>query len=368
MCFDSNNMPIVEFTLDNCSGDWDSGGWSARVTLYDEVDLTEIRERALVALFAKDWYGGTEESLGPITDRETIVALGWVANESITWDPETGSCTLEIEGPQYWLDQMNGFPSGLEDTTSAPTVWTEMQTLTLRKGLWHFGHWRTTLTRIVDFQLTSDTRGFSLFNASPGTIWNQMSSEAAATILAHPCCDRFGRLYVEQEPQVLPTADRAAVPTVMTVTTADLRRPVNIERRVVPPVGSVDLSGIVYTAGGGSPLFSLAPGHIPKWLGAGIQAFDRLALTDQSQSNTLAGMVLGWLNAEYPNISLPFACNMRMIDICPHQYLTLTISAGDTVRRVLVWSKHRGMAIFHRHHLLQRHRAILHRIHCLNRF
>jgi hypothetical protein len=61
---------------------------------------------------------------------------------------------------------------------------------------------------------------------------------------------------------------------------------------------------------------------------------DRLALSNQTQANTLAGLVLGWRNNEYPNVALPFAANHRMIDICPHQYLTLSITASDTVRGV----------------------------------
>lgn len=332
--FSAASMPITQFQLEECAGNWDTGGWSARITLFDEADLTEIREHTLVAIFARDYYGNTEVSQGPIADAETILNIGWVANESINWDPETGSATFEIQGPQYWLGQMNGFPSGLEWVASDATAWTEMTTLTLRKAIWQFAHWRTTLTRIMDLQVTSDTRQFALFNASPGTLWGQMTAESMATVVAHPCCDRFGRLFVEIEPQVLTTADRAGVPTVMTVTTQDIRRPVNIERRTVPAVGLVDLSGVVYSAGTGTPLFSLAPGHIFKRLGASVEGWDRLALSSQGQANTLAGMILGWRNSQYPNVSLPFACNQRMVDITPHQYLSLVISASDTIRGI----------------------------------
>lgn len=335
-CYDANNMPVVGFTLEDCSGNWDAGGWSARITLHDEADLTDIRERALVALFTEDYFDNAAETMGPITDRENILMVGWVGNESINWDPEEGTVTLEIQGPQYWLGQMNGFPSGLEWVASDSTAWTDMTTLTLEKGAWHFVHWRTTLTRCTDFFVTDDTRQFSLFNASPGTLWERLTGESFATILAHPCCDRFGRLYVQEEPQVLTTAQRSSVPTVLTVTSQDLRRPANLERRTIPPVGLVDLSGIVYSGGTGSALFSLAPGHIFKWLGPGIERVDRLALSSQAQSNTLAGHYAGWRNAEYPNVSLPFACNMRMLDIAPHQYASLQLLAPDTIRGLAV--------------------------------
>jgi hypothetical protein len=332
MCFDSDNMPITQFTLEQCSGEWESGGWSFRVNLYAEAALTDIRERALVCLFARDWYGGTEESIGPITDRETTVALGWVADEGITWDPETGAVALDVRGPHYWLAQMNGFPSGLEDIQTTPAAWTEYEDLTLDAGVWHFIHWRTTLTRILDLNVSGDTRGIALFNAAAGTLWEQLTMEATATILAHPCSDRFGRLYVEEEPQIVPEGDRGSIPTVHTLATQDLRRPFELERRTVPTTGLVDLSGVIYSGGTGTPKFSLSPGHIPKWIGGAIERMERLALSSQGQSNTLSGLILGWRNCAYPNVFLPLASNHRMIDVTPHQYVVLAISSGDTIR------------------------------------
>ena len=327
--FDANNMPITAFRLDECAGSWDNGGWIARITLFDEVGLTDIREGSMVALFAKDFYGNTEGSIGPVPDAETILHIGWVANESINWDPEVESVTLELQGPQHWLSLMNGFPSGLEWVAADADAWTDMTTLTLKKAVWQFLHWRTTLTRILDFQVTSDSREFALFNASPGTLWEQLKAESTATVMANPCFDRYARLFIEIEPQVLPTASRASIPIVMTVTTADLRRPVNIERRTIPTTGMIDLSGVVYSAGAGASLFSLSPGHIYKRLGPGVEPVDRLALSSQGQANTLAGHVLGWRNSEYPNLSLPFACNQRMVDVTPHQYVVFSIPAGN---------------------------------------
>jgi PKD repeat protein len=333
---DPGDMPITQFTLENCSGSWQRGGWSFRVTCYAEATRSSVRDRALVCLFARDWYAHTEGSMGPISDRENIVALGWIDGETIAWDPETGSVSFEVQGPQHWLAQMQGYTSGVEDVQVAPTDWTEFQTLDLRSGLWHFLHWRSTVTRMMDVQVTGDTTGISLFNASPGTLWGQISGEAEATIRAHPCCDRFGRLFVEVEPQLVPTGSRTG-PTVQALLAQDLRVPVSIGRRTAGRVGLVDSSGIVYAAGSGSSIFSLAPGHVPQRLGPGTASPTRQALASQAQANTLAGLELDWLNNEYPDVSLPLASNHRMLDVCPQQYVTLTLVAGDTVRGI-VWT------------------------------
>ena len=69
--YDSNNQPATNFRLDSCAGSWQDGGWQYRITMYDEAQTSEIRNRAMVVLFARDWYGGTETSIGPVSDRFT---------------------------------------------------------------------------------------------------------------------------------------------------------------------------------------------------------------------------------------------------------------------------------------------------------
>ena len=327
---------ITDFILESCTGSFDSGGWTARVILHDDATLTDIRDRALVAIYADDWYGTSTGSIGPIADREDTILVGWVSGESIEWDPEEGTVTFEIQGPQYWLQNMNGFPSGVESVSGAAAAWTDFPTLTTRGGLWHFMHWRTTCTRILDVTLTADTREISLFNASPGTLWEQLMSEADATIFAKPICDRYGRLFVMIEPNLIPTGDRGSIPTVQAITTNDLRRPVTIERNPVNRVGLVDLSGIFYdvAADAAAAYFSLAPGHVHAWHGGNIERYERLALASQGQSNTLSGLMFGWRNNVYPTVSLPLACNQRLIDITPHQYVTLDIITADTERGI----------------------------------
>lgn len=333
----TNDKAESQFTLESCSGSWDNQGWSFSIKMFANADRSTIRDRALVVLFADDWYGDTKVSIGPITDREEMVCLGWISGETIEWDKEIGAVTFQVEGPQFWIAQTQGFPSSLEDVQTTPTEWLDYQSLTFDAGMWHFMRWRCTVSRMMDFYKSGDTRGISLFNATGAqTLWAQINAEAEGTILAHPCCDRFGRLFIEIEPQLVPTGSRGSIPTIQTLLGEDLRRPISFERRVTPTTGLVDLSGIIYSAGSGSPRFSLAPGHIPKWWGANIDRRDRLALSSQAQANELCGLFLGWLNNEYPDFPLPMASNHRMTDICPHQYLDLTLSASDTVRGVAV--------------------------------
>ena len=94
--------------------------------MFDQADLTTIRDRAFVVLHALDWYGSTRESIGAVAGCENIVACGWLDGQTINWRPENlaGLVEFTVTGPQAWFGRMSAFPEGLKDTNSTPTKWT----------------------------------------------------------------------------------------------------------------------------------------------------------------------------------------------------------------------------------------------------
>ncbi len=337
--FDTNNQPVTTFKLDDSSGDWSSGGWRFKVTLWGEATRAEIRDRARIILFARDWYGSTEISIGPVDDRENVVCAGRIAGESIEWDPEQGSVSFEVVGPQHWVSKMIGFPAGLEDFAGTPTVWVEFEDLTVDRGLWHFLHWRTTATLGMDVLLTGDSLQIKVFDAPLGMLWQQITQESERTILARPACDRYERLFVQIDSNLLPVVDRGSIPVVQTLLKQDWHGGIGAERVVLDAAAQVNLSGVAYAGGSATALFGLSPGHVPKTFG-NIQREERLALDDQAGSNELTGLIAGKANNEYPALDIELAANHRMVDICPHQYLQLSVAAGDTERGIVLTDYH----------------------------
>lgn len=331
--FDDDNMPATVLRLNNCSGDWVGGGWSFNVTMWDEATRVELLERARVILFARDWYGSTETSIGLVANRENIVACGRIENESIDWRPDQGNVSFSVRTANFWLGKMQGFPSGIEDFDGTPTVWTQFEDLTVDKGLWHFLHWRTTASQSMDWTLTGDDRQISVFDAPPASLWQQITREAERAILAHPCCDRYGRLFVQIDSQFLPVADRAGIPTVQTLLKNDWRDTISISRVTLSPSAMLDVSGVAYADGDATPLFALSPGRVFKRFGI-VTRLPRLALTDQAQVNALAGLIGGNKNNAYPNIDILLAANNRAFDVCPHQYGIISIAETDTERGI----------------------------------
>jgi hypothetical protein len=329
--YSAASMPSVVFQLGDCSVDYDTGGWSFDVTVQAGIALADVPERALCILFAEDYYGSTQTSIGQLAGCENILAVGKIAEEHIQIDPEQSEINLTIHGMHYWLGKTNAFPAGVLATSGSPTNWAEMQDPTVQKVLYLLLHWGSTATTIMDVYLTTDARTATELASPTSNLWAQMQEIAFSSIHARPGVDRFGRLFVEIEPQMVPAGSRTWA-TVMTITKQDWHSAVSVERVVVTPTGRVDLSGIVATSSDdGQAIFSLSPGHVFKHYGD-IEVIDRLLLSTQSLSNQEAGLVLGWRNNPYPSVEFPLAANNRMIDCFPRQKVAWSIASGDTPR------------------------------------
>jgi hypothetical protein len=324
--------------------------------MFDEADLSDVRDRAMVILFARDWYGEDEVSIGPMITgstllRANILAMGWISGESIDWNPEQGIVSFEVQGPQYWLAKMTGFPSGIEDVAISAASWVEMFDLTDRKGLFHFFHYCSTATRVMDCYLYPDTtlagaalsegeeRQLKVFSAPPSNLLDQAAKTVFSSVRAHLLCDRYGRLFVQRDLNEIPEADRTTgnAPVVQALATADWRDSITIQRVTAARAALLDVSGVGYKDGTSYALFSLSPGHIFKQHGD-FQHEEGLALWAttgrQVLANNLCGLIFGRMNNEYPVLGIPLASNHRGFDITPWQYAQLTITAADTERGI----------------------------------
>ena len=344
--FDNDNPPITLFNLESCSGDWDAGGWEFVVKMYGECDIADIVDRARVIVFARDWYGDTEVSIGPIvsdthdTLRANTVVSGWIDGESIIYHNVMGYVEFTVYGPQHWFGKMSGFPHGIEDHDGDPTSWVEFDDLTLDKGLWSFIHWRSTATRCMDMQLTGDTRQLAVFDAAVGTLWDQLVRVVENTIVALACCDRYGRLFIEVPINLMFEADRGAIVTVIEPLKQDWIDAIEIERRSTNEYSMLDISGVHYLDGTATPFFSLSYGHIPARYG-NVEHTDRLAMyATQVENNNWSGLILNTLNNEYPNVDIRMSGSYRVFDICPRARVDLSIVAGDTQRGIVWNSEH----------------------------
>ena len=333
--YDATHRPVKVFQLGSCHGEYESGGFSFQVTMYTDTTRSQIRDRAPIALIANDYYGNDALHIGQLENRENIVANGWVNGETIVYDPSGGTVTFQVEGPQYWLNKINGYPSGVKMAAKTPNAWTIMPGLTVDRALWHFLHWRTTTTAVLDVTLTGDTRYASELKSPQSSLWGQITEIAATSIMATGGFDQYGRLFIGIDAQMIPVAERTSIPTIQTILPIHWENVIQIERRTVAEIALLYFSGIaVDAAGKGKSYFSLSPGHVFRRYGA-VQQIERMLLSSQEQSNEMCGLYSGWKNNQYPRIGVNLAQNNRMFTLFPAQYAHIDIAETDTERGIV---------------------------------
>ena len=330
--FDAEHMPATAFALKNKpNASYESGGYFFTVEMYDEAALSELRERSLVILFSLDWYGGTEQALGPVENRENVKFVGRVAGESIQWDAGTGLVEFTVYGPHYWLGRLAGFGGALTPTVT-PAGWGQIASMTVDKALFVLLHWCSTATSVLDVKLTDDDRLATEIISPAATLWDQLREIAQRTIFAAPGCDRYGRLFVEIDPQMVPAASRSW-PTVMALTEDDWGENIQMRRATVQETSQINMSGWQVDASAGVLTnYSLSPGHVGRKHGR-PEIVDGVLAGAQADLNQLAGLLLGWRNKEY-EFGIGLAQANWLVDLWPRQFCSIEVLAADTPRGV----------------------------------
>jgi len=328
------NMPATVFQLAQCVGDYDTGGWMFDMTMQAEASLSEIRDRSLIVLFAEDWYGNVKQSIGPLEGRENIVCVGRVVGESLRWDRESGLVHFTVQGFHHWLNKIDVRPVEL-GFVGAATDWEGMPALNTDRALWHVLFWRSTVIETMDFYPPNDARYRVDAKTISAKIWSQLQDLAFNKIFASPGVDRFGRLFVEVDPQMVAEAGRDW-PTVQEITDDDFQEAIDFQRVIVNDVSYISLNAEEVNSGATSVTrYSLWPGHVPRRYGD-PELLDRFLCASQSQANQMAGLAGGWRTNPFPDVPVIFAQNNRMIDLFPRQFCSIGVAAENTPRGVAV--------------------------------
>ncbi len=323
------------YNAEDPEGDTDSGQFSFEVEAYQGVTVDDIPERAMVVMYEIGYYDQAEETLGPIEGYENVKCVGWIEDESIEKDPETGLVRFRVQGPAFWLEQIRAFPFGVVDVSGSPTSWIEIKELTVDKGLSRLLTWYTNAAQIMDCRLTGNTNRVQSVIGAGSTLWEQITSIGRNYLFANPVCNQFGQLFIEVDSRFISSVDRDALPVIMDIEASDIvRGSLVIERRTIGKKSMIELGGIGPFDGSiVQPYFSRAPGDAPKIYGP-MDAPTAYIFNDQDDCNFKAGCMLAIENNEYDSISFELAHNNPFISIAPAQYLTMTIQAGETPRGV----------------------------------
>lgn len=324
--------PLKEGRLNDFSYDFEAGGLSFTAQMFDALE-TDIHKRSLVIIVTEDSINGEIVQFAhPIQGRENIFGIGWIGQENITHNLQSKSVEFTVHNAANWFKNMEGYLSGIEFKVGTADDWTNMPELTVRRMLWHFLHWRTTATRVMDVTLTDDSKYAGGFKTITGGLWQQLITIASTSIFAHPGVDNLNRLFIEVESQMVAEASRTSIPEIMDMDDRDWIGEIHVLEEL-PRISMLYFSGIsVDSSKNALAYVSLAPGHIHKRFGT-TQTLDNYLVSSQSDSNQSAGLYLGWQN-NIKEFEIHVASCHRMINIFPRQYINLTIDPSEDPRGV----------------------------------
>lgn len=326
--------PPLKWELDSLDGSRSEGGYTAQITLHETLD---IHEGDVVVLFAEDWYGDTKQSIGGNhPNNSQIFFTGYILDDSIRYNYRNSTVQFTAGSITQYMKSMEGFSISVESKPS-PSTWFELLDLDIRRGLYHYLRWQSTVLATTDFEFRGIDQKIQFFDADRQSLFDAADSLIRGALMGELVSDRQGKIWAEVQAPLIPNAT-GTFPVAFSLDKNDWMNEPRLDEKLAGQTSFIELGGIAYsgtTTGTYSALLSNAPGAAPAYRGK-VERQQGLALFDQDQLNQLAGDMFAMRNARYPTIDLEMAGNYRNLDIAPQEAVMVDLAAEDTARGVRI--------------------------------
>jgi hypothetical protein len=328
------NVPIMNFEFSEFSGSRDSVGYSARVRIREAIPETKVKDGALVIVFKEDWYGYTKQSISRNDKgREGILFVGYINGGTIQYNSDDGYVEFEVISPTNLMEITECFSVSVESKAS-PTTWYELINMTIKRAIYHYYKWHSNLLTYKDFTCNFTDKNIQYFDADRTSLYDACNTLLDGTIKGRLLSDSLGHIWAEQDVSAIDSAS-SSLGVALEITKDDWIDTPTIDERHHEEVSFIEMGGIAYepSTNVSSAYLASAPGSAPGYRGK-VERKQGLALSDQSQLNTLVGNLYAHSNSKYPNIELRLRGNYANLDIAPQEQIKLTVETNDTPRRI----------------------------------
>lgn len=334
---EGTDTPYSDFKVNSIQGKYGSG-WTASITVYGTADRSSFPDNALIIIYADDWYGGTQDSVGGWYGQEGILFVGYIRGDSIKVDFEKSSVSFEAATIEQWMKDISCWPVNFISTAGAATAWHEFQTMVVEDCMWFLAEMRSNLKDVTDCFMASDvnaqkTLGF--LDITEASLYDQLSNQIGSCFYGQVSSSRHGSIHLFKHKNMMDLAERVFWgPPIWSFATQDWHGEIEVgEERMRDSVAQVDYTGFIYDANGDpQDVYALAParqsafGRVVKESGI-LLSLNIIALA-QPECNTLAGLFLAWQNIRFPNIRV-HARNNRFLEPATLDYFAVTLASTD---------------------------------------
>lgn len=278
---DSSHTPY-ELTLDSAIQGDPARGFNLSVALYENADLLSLPDLCPVVVWTRETLNGSVQSIGhKVSGRSHILAVGYLRRSRVPITSEGDIVRFDIIAPLARLFELPGF-SKVMDRNASPDAWSEIEALTIRRGILQLARYYTNAPQLVDlvFDGFSDVDYPALYlqKKTPGDQIIELADGRGARLTT----DQTGRLEVQHRLDLTPLDERSGVTTCYTFTADDC---ISVEVELEGARVVETHKGRGYTAGVSTaetqPIFAkwaASPGT-----GSATPASDRLVVVDAAE-------------------------------------------------------------------------------------
>lgn len=321
------------WTIGNPQGSRSSNGYIFDITIYEPWNY-DIYEGAVVVIYNKSWYGYSQTQLGGNSEHNSnIFASGYILQNSIKYDYEKSSVTFKVGSVSEIMKLTMGFAISVENSIGTPTTWYQIKNNNLKRSIYHFLRWHSTVLLTTDFQFLASDRYIQYFDSDRGSIFDAVNSVMQSALLGEIVCDRQGKIWAERSMEVTHSAKSVYTAQFTLIKDDWLNEPVIQEEPYdnlsYIELGGVQFSPIIVGEAASVALLACAPGESPSNHGK-VESPTGLALQSQTELNQIVGDVFAYRNAKIPRIELDMRGSFLCLDIAPITVLQVEIAEDDT--------------------------------------
>lgn len=335
---DRESDGVKDWQLTNMQGSRSTGGYTASITIFSSLGFN-LTPGTVMIITSKERYDTEIRNVGGTKNQENIFFVGYVLQDSIIHNYQTGSIEFQLGTVSELMKLITGFAVSLEDSPTTPTKWYQIKELNMKKAIYHYWKWHSTVLQTTDVQFIGNDWKQQFFDTNKESIYDAIASGLKSARMGELTSDRSSKLFAEISMEATPDAPTTYIPE-MSIRRGDWMGDVAIPVQENIENAYLELGGIYYKGGGTAegnsvPLLACAPGDAPLNRGKhGAQT--GLSLQSQTQLNNLVGDVLKWKNYPYHQIKFDLRGNFKNFDIAPLKAANIYINPEDTPKNILI--------------------------------
>jgi len=329
----SSNNPPRNWSLGSIGGSRGEGGNRTSITFVNED--ANIDDGSVVVLFADDWYGNTNISLGGnAVNSSKIMFSGHVVGSSLRYNYQVATLDFDAANISELMKATETYAISLESTKN-PTKWFQMKDINGKKAIYHYLKWHSTVLSIADFEFSGTDQNVQYFDTDRQSVFDAVDNYMRNALMGTLGADRQGKLWA-QVGTVMYASPTGSFPTIMTIENRDWIGEPQIEVNQFDTVSYIEVGGVAYsgsTTGTFRACLSQAPGATPNGRG-NPDSIPGLTISGQSHLNQISGNLYAQRNAPYPMIEMDMSSGFRNLDIFPIKPVSVNILSADTSQNV----------------------------------